>query len=394
MIAGGTEPTGSLPNATTAVSVERLAKTFRIATDPIHSLKERVLRLGRGGHIDFQALQTVTFDIQQGETVGILGHNGSGKSTLLKCVAGILQPTRGEIVTRGRLAALLELGAGFHPELTGRENVYINASILGLGRKRHRPGVRRDRRLRRARAVHRHAGEALLVGHVRAAGLRRRRQRRPRHPPRRRGARRRRRGVPAQVPRAGQAASSDEGRTILFVTHAADLVRRICDRAIVLDHGQIVLDGSPGEAIRSLREHLHGTLDERTPLGDDGTGLIGTATVHHEHEHERTHLHPGEPFDIVVELCPQEPIEHPVLTIEITDRRGNLLYGADTDGLGTPLSRLDEPRPVRVRIGRTWLLDGDYPVSLKLTDRASGRVLDWREGVTSFQIASAERAEG
>ena len=133
-----------------------------------------------------------------------------------------------------------------------------------------------------------------------------------------------------------------------------------------------MLDGTPGDAIRSLREHLHGTLDERTPLGDDGTGLIGTATVHHEHEHERTHLRPGEPFDIVVELCPQEPIEHPVLTIEITDRRGNLLYGADTDGLGTPLSRFDEPRPVRVRIGRTWLLDGDYPVSLKLTDRASG----------------------
>ena len=65
--------------------------------------------------------------------------------------------------------------------------------------------------------------------------------------------------------------------------------------------------------------------------------MIGTATVHHAHEHERTHLQPGEPFDIVVELCPQEPIEHPVLTIEITDRRGNLLYGADTDGLGTPL---------------------------------------------------------
>ena len=136
MIAAGTEPTGSLPNATTAVSVERLAKTFRIATDPIHSLKERVLRLGRGGHIDFQALQTVTFDIQQGETVGILGHNGSGKSTLLKCIAGILTPTSGQVRVRGRLASLLELGAGFHPELTGRENVYINAAFYGLGRKR------------------------------------------------------------------------------------------------------------------------------------------------------------------------------------------------------------------------------------------------------------------
>ena len=75
-------------------------------------------------------------DIQQGETVGILGHNGSGKSTLLKCIAGILTPTSGQVRVRGRLASLLELGAGFHPELTGRENVYINAAFYGLGRKR------------------------------------------------------------------------------------------------------------------------------------------------------------------------------------------------------------------------------------------------------------------
>ena len=175
----------------------------------------------------------------------------------------------------------------------------------------------------------------------------------------------------------------------------ADTVRQICDRAIVLDHGQVVLDGTPGDAIRILREHLHGTLDERTPLSDDGTGLIGTATVHHEHEHERTPSPPRRAVRASSSSCARRSRSSTrCSTIEITDRRGNLLYGADTDGLGTPLSRLDEPRPVRVRIGRTWLLDGDYPVSLKLTDRASGRVLDWREGVTSFQIASAERAEG
>ena len=80
-------------------------------------------------------LDDIDIDIEEGTTVGILGHNGSGKTTLLKCVAGILQPNEGEIVTRGRLAALLELGAGFHPELTGRENVYMNASILGLSKK-------------------------------------------------------------------------------------------------------------------------------------------------------------------------------------------------------------------------------------------------------------------
>ncbi len=384
---------GALPNSTTAVSVEQLAKTFRIATDPIHSLKERVLRLGRGGHVDFQALETVTFDIQQGETVGILGHNGSGKSTLLKCIAGILTPTAGQVRVRGRLASLLELGAGFHPELTGRENVYINAAFYGLGRKdiakvfddivefaelaqfidepvkHYSSGM--YVRLGFAVAVHLDP-EVLLVDEVLAVGdelfqakcLSRIKQ------------------------------FQGEGRTIVFVTHDAHTVRQICRRAIVLDRGQLVLDGAPGDAIRSFREHLHGTLDERPILSGNASGVLADVVLHHEHEHERRYLRPGEPFEIVVELRPREPVEIPVLGIEIGDRRGSLLYGTDSDALGMPLARLVEPRQVRVRVSRTWLVDGAFPISLKLTDRASGEVVDWREDVASFEIASSDRADG
>ncbi|MEQ1703761.1 MAG: ATP-binding cassette domain-containing protein, partial [Ilumatobacteraceae bacterium] len=118
-----------------AIEIDNISKTFHLATDPTHSLKERLLRLGRKGTEDFRALRPLSVDITEGSTVGILGHNGSGKSTLLKCIAGILAPTTGEVRLRGRLASLLELGAGFHPELTGRENVYINASFLGISRK-------------------------------------------------------------------------------------------------------------------------------------------------------------------------------------------------------------------------------------------------------------------
>src|ERR1041385_2285623 len=94
-----------------------------------------MIHFGRVPFEDFVALDDIDIDIEEGTTVGILGHNGSGKSTLLKCIAGILQPTSGEIITRGRLAALLELGSGFHPELTGRENIYMNGSILGLSKR-------------------------------------------------------------------------------------------------------------------------------------------------------------------------------------------------------------------------------------------------------------------
>src|ERR1700690_3878049 len=115
-----------------AVDVVDVTKKFRLYHEKYYSLKERVLHLGNNTYEDFLALDNVAFEVAEGQTVGILGRNGSGKSTLLKCMSGILQPTLGKIVVRGALAALLELGAGFQPELSGRENIYLNASLLGL----------------------------------------------------------------------------------------------------------------------------------------------------------------------------------------------------------------------------------------------------------------------
>ena len=119
----------------TAIEVDDVGKRFRLLHEKYSSLKERMIHFGKIPYEDLWALKDISFDINEGETFGLLGHNGSGKSTLLKCMAGILQPTTGEIRTIGRLAALLELGAGFHPDLSGRENVYLNASLLGLHRR-------------------------------------------------------------------------------------------------------------------------------------------------------------------------------------------------------------------------------------------------------------------
>src|SRR5918996_5285473 len=115
-----------------SISIESVAKRFRLFHERPSSFKERLLRLRRSRAEDFWALRDVAFDVPEGQTWGLVGANGSGKTTLLKIIGGILRPTEGRVVTRGRIAALLELGAGFHPELSGRENVYLNASILGL----------------------------------------------------------------------------------------------------------------------------------------------------------------------------------------------------------------------------------------------------------------------
>jgi lipopolysaccharide transport system ATP-binding protein len=117
-----------------AIEVERLSKKFRIGTERRDSLKERFVR-GSGRYDEFWALRDISFAVPHGTTFGLIGQNGSGKSTLLKMLAGVFRPTDGSIATTGRISALLELGAGFHGELTGRENIYLNGAILGLSRK-------------------------------------------------------------------------------------------------------------------------------------------------------------------------------------------------------------------------------------------------------------------
>jgi len=377
-----------------AIVVDDVSKSFRITTDPVDSLKERLLRLGGTRYEEFHALRDIAVTIEQGETVGILGHNGSGKSTLLKCIAGILTPTSGEVRVRGRLASLLELGAGFHPDLTGRENVYINASFYGMAR-RHIDRVFDDIvefaelahfidepvkhyssgmyvRLGFAVAVNLDP-DVLLVDEVLAVG-----------------------DEVFQVKCLSRIKRfQSEGRTIVFVTHAAETVRQICHRALVLDHGQLVLDGEPGKAIRVFREHLHGQLDGASLLEPTtGPASIVGVRIRHANETDRPQLLPGESLTVEVDLRTTVPVSSPVLDLEINDHRGHVLHHVDTDVMDSPLRPIDGDHTVRISVGRVWLLDGEYPLSLKLVDRATGEVLDWRERVTSFAVTNPSRADG
>lgn len=241
-----------MATASSIVRVDGVAKRFVIRKEK--SLKERLVNLGRSNQHkdDFWALDDVSFDVPIGASVGLLGANGSGKSTLLKVIGGIIEPTRGVVERRGRVAALLELGAGFHPDLTGRENVYLNGSILGLSRKQT------DRyfdsivdfaevhdfidtqvkfyssgmyvRLAFAIAVHVDP-DLLLVDEVLAVGDERFQKK-----------------CMDKIREFQQ-----EGRTILFVSHSADQVNRVCDRAVVLSHGRVVFDGDTEGGIAALR---------------------------------------------------------------------------------------------------------------------------------------------
>jgi ABC-type polysaccharide/polyol phosphate transport system ATPase subunit len=222
---------------TTALEVQDVSKSFRLYRERPSSVKQRLL-VTRSKAEDFWALREISFDIEQGSSVGLIGHNGSGKTTLLKCIAGILRPTTGSIRLRGRMAALLELGAGFHPELTGRENVYLNASFLGLSR-RDTDRVYDDIvgfaeledfmdnqvkfyssgmlvRLGFAVAVHVDP-EVLLIDEVLAVGDESFQQR--------------------CIDRVRRFQA--DGRTIVLVTHALDTVVDVCDRAVMLDHGLV-----------------------------------------------------------------------------------------------------------------------------------------------------------
>ena len=241
------------PESPVVIKVNDVSKRFVIRKDK--SLKERIVNFGRSKKHkeDFYALQDVSMEITSGETVGLVGHNGSGKSTLLKTLGGILQPTSGVVERRGQLAALLELGAGFHPDLTGRENVYLNGSILGLSNERiaevfdsivdfseisefidtqvkfYSSGMY----VRLAFAVAIHVDpDILLVDEVLAVG-----------------------DEPFQRKCMDKIRQfQQEGRTIVIVSHSAEQIRDVCDRVIVLKRGHVIFDGETDAGLQALQE--------------------------------------------------------------------------------------------------------------------------------------------
>lgn len=238
-----------------AVELTNIWKKFRVYHDRAYTLKERMIFRHRNRADEFWALKGVSLEVPRGATVGLIGRNGSGKSTLLKIISRILYPTRGEVKVNGRVSTLLELGAGFHPDFTGRENIYLNASILGLTRKEIKErlddiiafaelGDFIDNPVRNyssgmymrlgfAVAVHVDP-EILLIDEVLAVG-----------------------DLAFQEKCLTRIRELQrQGVTIILVTHAPKQVEELCDLAVWLDRGEVKMQGAAREVARSYAEFV------------------------------------------------------------------------------------------------------------------------------------------
>jgi len=372
-----------------AIEVVDLSKRFRLYANRAGSLKESLVARGRKRYDDFWALRDVNLSIESGTTFGFIGHNGSGKSTMLRCITGIYKPTSGRVEVSGRISALLELGSGFHPDLTGRENVYLNASILGLSKREiddvfdeivdfagigqfidtpvkvYSSGM--YVRLGFAVAVHVRP-EILIVDEVIAVGDEEFQRRCFDHIYRLR----------------------NEGVTIVLVSHSLGLVQTMCDRVAWFDKGHLMAEGPAVEVVSSYLKVVNAKEAERLEgdephiaTTDEGGSRRGSGEVRFT---DVALLDPSgtrsmfgatdAPLRVRMEYEVSEEVEHPVFGVSIRHEGGTLVALTTTfaDGVRTGIAR--GRGSVELRLDRLGLLNGDFTISVYAVDRHQQHVFD------------------
>ena len=360
---------------------------------PLPRLSQRLQASARRRMHRHEALHDIGFELHKGEALGIIGLNGSGKSTLLQIIAGVLAPTSGTVETHGRIAALLELGSGFNPELTGRENIYINGAILGLARSRidelldeiiafadigdyidqpvktYSSGMG----VRLAFAVQVHVEpDILIVDEALAVG--------------------------DAAFQAKALARIDEilarGTTLLFVGHDLNAVRAFCHRAMLLEKGRIVDSGTPDDVVVAYMQRNQARILQAQRRSDalamqrlaDGYGVedacVVSCTLNGQRHASLAH---GERIELQFEVRLRPDLRHPGLTVDIVDPKGLQLSGRRI-----PLPRVDAVRTVPVSLGFDAVLQqGLYRLRMRVVDMPSleqTTILSRQDGHLSFEV--------
>ncbi len=378
-----------------AVVVDGVSKRFRLYSERNQTLKAAILRAGRAKYQEFWALRDVSFEIEKGQTYGIVGENGSGKSTLLKCLARILRPDEGTVRTTGKVAALLELGSGFHQELSGRENVYLNGSILGLTKRDIKArfdeivsfaGVERfidqpvknyssGMYVRLGFSVATHLDpDVLLVDEVLAVG-------------------------DAAFQRRCFEKFADfrnAGKTVVMVSHASESMRTMCDKAAWINEGRLEVVGPAAEVVDRYVDHFHTDREEvagATTRWGSGEARLASVELLGP-DGEPTHLvHTGEAVTLRMSWQADQPVAKPVFGLALETLEGTWLWAHHTRDAGFVPDELPASGSVDLHVPRLMLQPGTYDVSASIVDYTTTHVYDYLRRGLRFDVEHGDPRE-
>ena len=372
-----------------AIEVKSLSKNFRLYHERNRYIKAAFLRGRRAKYEEFIALNDVSFDVPHGATLGIIGSNGSGKTTMLKCLTGIYTPERGSIKIDGKVAALLELGAGFHPELTGSENVYLNGAILGM--------TKRDVELKFDKIVE-FAGlekfintpvknfssgmvvrlgfsiaahvepKILLIDEILSVGDQ--------------DFQRKRTEKLEEFRR--------EGRTIVVVSHSLGLVQQLCKEVIWLDKGKIRQSGLATDVISaytggSYAEHLERDDESRERWGT-GDARINSIELLSSDEISVKHFDSDAAVKVRCQINAHVRLESPILRVRITKLNGDVVWATSTQRVSNSIRVLDGPATATLDIPQFGLLEGTYYLSASISNSTSTTEFDHCQNWLRFNV--------
>ena len=384
--------------------VQNVSKLYRLYKTPFDRIRELNPFQYKPLHTDFWALRDISFSVERGEVVSLVGPNGCGKSTLLQVISGILQPTTGRVVTRGRVAALLELGAGFNPEFTGRENVFINAEIMGIGRAEmqrnlplieefaeigdfiHRPVKEYSSgmyvRLAFSTAIHVNP-DILIVDEALAVGD----------------------AVFANRCIRKFEDLREKKTTVLFVSHDLGLVKQLSNRAIFLLNGRMEAEGEPKHVIDKYigvvleRQQAYEKRDKRihpqaTNRHGDGSSEILSVTLLDERGRPCGVVSSGDRVTIRIRTVFRLRRVEPMVGILIRNRIGMEIYGTNTRIEQVDLGAFEPGEELDIDFQfECWLTPQQYTVTVA-TQYADGSSHDWLDDVISFEVLSRRQAAG